>query len=335
METQLRPLSLSEILDRTAQLYRTHFLLFAGIAAVYAGALLVLGLAQVGLQELFAAWHWTRQLVWLNVGSVGVVWLAGFLLGGLAVAANNRAVAWVHLGEPATIRGAYAGVWPRLGTYLWLMAIISFVLWTPLALSYGGFAAVAFTKFRDVFHAAPGQAADPQQTLMFGALALGFFAVVTVAVVYAVLMGLRYALAVPACVVEKLKARAALRRSIDLSKGARGGIFVLGLLCVVIQVGLTGIGLSAFVALALKNHYVLPAWARVLQLIVTFATNTFLAPIYATGLTLFYFDQRVRKEGYDIVRMMEAAGLAAPSAAEAAVSVEETPAENPAQGGPA
>ena len=37
MEPTLRPMSLGEILDRTAQLYRTHFTLFVGIAAVYAG----------------------------------------------------------------------------------------------------------------------------------------------------------------------------------------------------------------------------------------------------------------------------------------------------------
>ena len=30
---------------------------------------------------------------------------------------------------------------------------------------------------------------------------------------------------------------------------------------------------------------------------------------YATGFTLFYYDQRVRKEGFDIEWMMQAAGL--------------------------
>ena len=44
METSLRPLSLSEILDRTAQLYRTNFILFAGIFAGYCGIGLVLNL---------------------------------------------------------------------------------------------------------------------------------------------------------------------------------------------------------------------------------------------------------------------------------------------------
>ena len=312
METQLRPLSLGEILDRTAQLYRTNFPLFAGIAAVYAGSLLAVGLVQVGLQEALRAVQHASWTVALNIAFIGVQSLLMFLLGGLAVAANNRAVAWVHLGEPATIRGAYASVWPRLSTYLWLMTIIAFVLWTPLAVCYGGFAAVAFSWYRPLAHAANGAAADPQATILFGMLGLVFFALAFAAIVYAVLMGLRYALAVPACVVEQIKARAALKRSIELSKGSRGRIFVLGLLCLVIQLGLSGIGQSFFIALVVKDHGQLPAWARVLQLIVAFLTNSFLAPIYATGLTLFYYDERVRKEGYDIVRMMEAVGMAAP-----------------------
>jgi hypothetical protein len=48
MQTTLRPMSLGEILDRTAQLYRTNFALLVGIAAVYAGTLLVLNLVQIG-----------------------------------------------------------------------------------------------------------------------------------------------------------------------------------------------------------------------------------------------------------------------------------------------
>ena len=44
METTLRPLTLGEILDRTAELYRSNFLLFAGISSIYAGIILVLSL---------------------------------------------------------------------------------------------------------------------------------------------------------------------------------------------------------------------------------------------------------------------------------------------------
>jgi hypothetical protein len=40
-----------------------------------------------------------------------------------------------------------------------------------------------------------------------------------------------------------------------------------------------------------------------------YVTNTLIGPIYSTGLTLFYYDQRIRKEGFDIEWMMRAAGL--------------------------
>ena len=66
---------------------------------------------------------------------------------------------------------------------------------------------------------------------------------------------------------------------------------------------------------AVKSHGVLPVWVRVLQQIVAFFTNSFIGPMYAIGLTLFYYDQRIRKEGYDIEWMMQAAGLAVPEAA--------------------
>ena len=55
MQTTLRPLTLGEILDRTAELYRTNFLLLAGISSAYAGVLLVLGLVQIGAQRAFSA----------------------------------------------------------------------------------------------------------------------------------------------------------------------------------------------------------------------------------------------------------------------------------------
>ena len=44
MNTQLRPMTLGEILDRTAELYRTHFLLFAGISSIFAVVMLAVQL---------------------------------------------------------------------------------------------------------------------------------------------------------------------------------------------------------------------------------------------------------------------------------------------------
>jgi hypothetical protein len=114
-------------------------------------------------------------------------------------------------------------------------------------------------------------------------------------------------------VVENLTARNSIRRSIHLSQGSRGRIFVLGLLIIVIQLGLVLLTQAFFIVAAFKHQGVLPAWVQVAQQIVGFFTNTFIGPMYATGLTLFYYDQRARKEGFDIEWMMQAAGLTVPA----------------------
>ena len=49
--------------------------------------------------------------------------------------------------------------------------------------------------------------------------------------------------------------------------------------------------------------------AQSLSQVIAFFTTSFLGPIWATGITLFYYDQRIRKEGYDIEWMMQQAGL--------------------------
>ena len=157
-------------------------------------------------------------------------------------------------------------------------------------------------------------------SLIFAVLLLG-------AIIYAIIMGLRYSLAVPACVVENLKARQAIRRSIDLSKGARGRIFLLGLLAIAIQIGLVLVTQLFFIVATVQHHGVLPVGVRALQQIVAFFTNTFVGPIYATGLTLFYYDQRVRKEGFDIEWMMQSAGLTPPPAQRSFEPVLEIPVE--------
>jgi hypothetical protein len=319
METNLRPLTLGEILDRTAQLYRTNFLLFAGIFSVYSGVALVLGLLQIGLGALLKAQHMAGALVWMTVITTGINMLVLLLFFGAAMAAISRAVAWVHLGEPATIRGAYSSILPRLSRYLWLMTITALVVFSPIVVLYGGYFGTMAYKVKG-FGTDPAaqQAAmsNPQTMIIFGVATAAFVLLLIPVAVYTILMGLRYALAIPACVVEDLKARKAIRRSIELAKGSWGRIFLLWLLIGVIKLGLVGITqIFVFVA-AFKHPGQLPGpGLSALSQIIAFFTNTFLGPIWATGITLFYYDQRVRKEGFDIEWMMQAAGLT-PLAAE-------------------
>ncbi|HZB87022.1 MAG TPA: hypothetical protein VE291_00020 [Terracidiphilus sp.] len=313
METALRPLTLGEILDRTAQLYRSNFLLFAGIASVYAGALLALSLLQIAVQEWLRTHHMATELIWAGIAGAIITFPIIIICSGFAIAANNRAVAWLYLGQPATIRGAYRSILPRLGRYLWLMTVTTFRVWAPCALVYAGLLCfmVFYAKPKGIL-APAGHVSDSQLYIVFVAVVGVFCILLLGAFIYAALMGLRYSLAVPACVIEDIKARAAIRRSVQLSKGARGRIFLLGLLVVAVDSGLVLITQAFFLFAAVKYHGQLPAGMRALQQVVAFFTNTFVGPIYATGFTLFYYDQRVRKEGFDIEWMMRAAGLSAP-----------------------
>ena len=218
MESNLRPLTLGEILDRTAQLYRTNFLLFAGIFSVYAGVALVLNLLQIGLGVLLKAQHMAGAAIWMTAITTGVNLLVLFLLLGAATAAISRAVAWVHLGEPATIRGAYLSILPRLGRYLWLMTITAFRVWTPFVLLYAGL--IGALVYYGGFKGAGTQtgAVNPQTAGVLAVVFVTFILLLIPVAVYTTLMSLRYSLAIPACVVENLKARNAIRRSIRISQ---------------------------------------------------------------------------------------------------------------------
>jgi len=304
METSLRPLTLSEILDRTAQLYRENFLLFAGIFAVYSGVALVLSIPSVFLLAGIKPQQPTGASQALLLFSViGVVSLLLFVFYGAATAAITRAVAWVHLGEPATVGRAYSSTLPRLGRYVWLKIITGFMIFLVL------FACIMILAILAVVvaavFAASHSAGAPVVTAIVFLLYIpsGFLAI---------WMALRYSLAIPACVVENLPARKAIRRSVELTKGSRGRIFLLWLLVGVVWAGLFGLTHSFFFIYSAMHQNTLPIGLSILEQILTFFMNTFVGPILATGTTLFYYDQRIRKEGYDIEWMMQAAGLTVP-----------------------
>ncbi|HET6169645.1 MAG TPA: hypothetical protein VFE01_05660, partial [Terracidiphilus sp.] len=280
MDANLRPLTLGEILDRTVQLYRSNFLLFAGIFSFYAGVALVFNLAQIGIGQLILTRH-LLHLKWLSYVTGAVEGILLLLLVGAAIAAISRAVAAVHLGEPITIRGAYASTLPRLGRYLWLSAITGFLAWWPIFVLYAGIFGTFFF-YRGGLGAAANHtagAATPAQqqaTIVMGILFLVFGLLGLPALVYSIWMSLRYSLAVPACVVENLKARPAVRRAVELSKGARGRIFVLLLLIGAIKLGIGGVTQSFMFVAIFKHHGQIPIGMNVLSQLISFCTTTFL-----------------------------------------------------------
>jgi len=239
-----------------------------------------------------------------------------FLAYSVTQAATVFAVGEVYLGRVTTIEEslratvgrwlAYVGIgfW-QLGSFIWLpmlMIVPAAILITllpknPGMLMLGGF-------------------------LMLAGILGGS--------VVGIILLLRNMLAVPAAVVEKLKVRASMRRSKVLAAGTKGRLFVVGLIsyCLYLIVGVLQAPLAMLVFFALKKGQESVA-AQAGILVIGFLGHSVVTPVAMIGFTLVYFDQRVRKEAFDIAVLL---GEDQPVVASVAV-VEQTPvADEPAGG---
>jgi hypothetical protein len=129
------------------------------------------------------------------------------------------------------------------------------------------------------------------------------------------IVGAYLLLAVPAWTLENLSVRAALRRSLTLSRGSRARIifvrvvapvlaWILDYLLILLPFLLFAVALRGFGGRMFFLRHRL-AFNMVADTVVA----ALIGPIFPIALTLFYYDQRIRKEGFDIERMMDAAGL--------------------------
>ncbi len=319
MNEPLRPFTLGEILDRTAQLYRARFLVFLGISLVPTGVTLALAF----VVALFVGW-WS----WSGAASVsaeaGYVLVAVFsivvalvalpiLLAAmaLAAAAMTHAVSRVYLGETITIRDAYKTVWRRGWRYGWLAILQAFfifiapmIVWTVLVILASVLAALA---------------AKAGMGSIAGGFLVGLITVLAIIALvgYFIWMGLRLSLAFPACVVEQSTAWSAVKRSARLSKSTKGRIFLLFLLVMalgwLLSMAVT-IPMTIMIALipAMNGAQHTQAASIVLVLVMygaAFGVQALVKPVYGIALTLFYYDQRIRNEGFDIEWMMMQAGM--------------------------
>lgn len=319
MNLQLRPANLGEILDRTAYLYRSRFLVFVGIAAIPSGALLFFA----AVVFLLSAWMGTADpatAILLGMAILGAVLVAIPVCLGLTAlgsGAISEAASKAFLGERITIRSAYGVAWKKGWRYVGLLsmeilflAVIPFTAWVVIV------AAMALLAALGRQAGAAGRDSVTLQSVLLLLMGLGL-------VTYFFWMLLRICLAFSASVVEQLGAWAALRRATTLSVGTRGRILVLYLLCGalswVVSVVLT---LPVMVVLSLipqlstpQHQQTMGALFLFLMYGASFASQAFTQPVSGIALMLFYYDQRIRKEAFDIEWMMREAGMEAPPAA--------------------
>ena len=106
----LRPLSLGELLDRTFFLYRRHFLLFIGIAAVPYLVILVpvlAGLILYGLPAHSGPPSFVPAAAVVGIVLIILVAIAGFVAFLYSAGASVFAVSEIYAGRHASIRGSF------------------------------------------------------------------------------------------------------------------------------------------------------------------------------------------------------------------------------------
>lgn len=127
-------------------------------------------------------------------------------------------------------------------------------------------------------------------------------------------VGISLAFAMPVAALEERGGWKSFRRSWRLTKGSRGRILVAWIMAIACALVLEGV--VAFLAWWIATHIYTGHRAGFNQQVYEVAVYFFYAlvavvvgPLYPIAVTLLYYDQRSRKEGFDVEVMMEAAGL--------------------------
>jgi hypothetical protein len=254
MVTVLRPLSTSELLDRTFHLYRNNFLVFVGITAIPQLFILLLRLSS-------AASLTVRPLAAFNPLGL-LAGLGSYVAIEISHAATVMAVSNLHLDRPVSIGSAFAAS----RSSMLRVILISFAI--AIAAGIGL-----------IFLIVPG-----------------------------VYLWLMWSLAVPVTVLEGGGLNVSTRRSQALTRGSRGRIFIIYLLLIVLVMVVAFVfqmplGIAAAI-FGRGNPARMVAMITVVSSIGTFISTSLVGPLATIALTLIYYDQRVRKEGFDLQLMM-------------------------------
>ena len=270
-QLDLRPLTLGEILDRTFSLYRRHFILFLGIAAIPNLLSLVFRLAQIPFQHVQPLGR-SGGVLAPSSNSITAIGGGGILIGAFvfliaylfAQGATIYAVSDLYLGRQTTISESLKKMWGQLFN-LFVVSLLN------------GLVIIVATIFLII----PG-----------------------------IYMSCRLITCVPAALLEDLGARESLERSFALTKDSAGRGFVIYFLyfCMLYA---TGLLFAIPFGLALYFYGKDPTMVRAATALMDvgdFCSGALIAPFFLIATSVFYYDLRVRKEAFDLQWMMNPGG---------------------------
>src|SRR5580693_2650272 len=267
----LRPLSLGELLDRTFFLYRRHFLLFVGIAAIPYTFFFIINLA-TALVPVFAQTAASSRLPTAGLAAVGIggglfaliAVLAGAVAFLFSVGATVFAVSEIYTGCQTSIRESLGRVRGKTGTIFGVLFLSGLIM------------------------------------------IAGFIALI----VPGIYLMCRICVATPAALLEDIGPSDSIRRTFDLTRNFAGRAFMIYLLYFAMVWGVVAVFQFPFMLLLAisAKQMQLRVLLTVLMQVGNFIGSVLVAPVSTIGFALFYYDLRVRKEAFDLQMMMQAIG---------------------------
>lgn len=314
MPYDLRPLTLAELLDRAFSLYRHHFWLFVGIMALPSVAMLIISVGSQFLEGASKLPAGQQPLPDFDVALfflVAIVFVVAFLFYwisyAVALGATTLAVSGIYADRPPTIAETYRATRGRVGRLAWLLILIGFRMFGVL-LAIGLIAGVG------------GAIAAAVSPILAG---LGVFLAILVMFALMLWMFLRYAVAVPAAVLEDNSASDSIARSIELTKGSLHRVFLLMVFTVIVTYAALMIFQVPFIFASFIAGPETPAgfWLNLAGVLTGSIASALTSPLAVVAMAVLYYDLRTRNEGLDlellVAKLHETTPAAQPGASSA------------------
>ncbi len=311
----MSPQSIGALVKQTFRLYGRRFWLFFGLAAIASvPSQVVSAMFQLQVQGL-AQGAANRDIISLFVGFF--IWFSLILAISLLLFAllqmaliravsesyqmRNAGIAWLYrfaLGRLGTLAGAWSlvglvflglAIPMMVGGFLFLLGLVSLVISAvdPFLLEQLGVPATVLKTGLPLG--------------LFGALGVIGSLVAATSLLAAIYFAVRWWFIPQAVVQERAGIRSSISRSSSLVRGSwwrsYGAIFLFGLLS-----GAGSLTGTALVGLLLSGRE--PA-ALIIRGLFEGIIQAIASPIFVLGTTLFYYDLRVRKEGYNLEVMAQ------------------------------
>ena len=215
------------------------------------------------------------------------------------------------------------GISAMLGTFLWGMILSVAALVVGAASQAATVVAVSQvyldrpTSVGDAYSRVKGRIGIVLLlTFLMGlAIGVGFLFLI----VPGILLALMWSLAIPVAVLEDKGIGDSMSRSAELTKGHRFRIFVIWLLFIILTVSVSALlqwPITLTVAMLTRGDPgAMLAGVQTVSAVMTFISQSLVGPLATIAFSLVYYDERVRKEAFDLQLMMATLDGAQPAAA--------------------